>query len=128
MKKNPHVKTVLKMILEHIRKGSESIDPTRSFEDGIDDLFGRRYQLTFRERLKEKGSWERDKNQVLKAAEMHGIIAAAASHFSPPGLITQTVFMKAAHMVELECYDYVKAGQKRRLTRNQMPLGGQWCW
>jgi hypothetical protein len=128
MKKNPPVDKVLNLVLKRIREGCRSIDSKRRLDAGIDDLFKRRYRLTFEERLAEEGSWARDKDQVLKAAKMHGVIAAAAAQFSPPGRITQGVFMKAAHVIEVECYEYVTAGQQRRRQRNQPLFGGAWCW
>jgi hypothetical protein len=128
MKRNPHVNKVLKQVLQHIRDGADVIDATRKFDEGIEDLFTRRYKLTFVKRLKEKGSWERDKEKVFHAAEMHGVIAAAAAQFSQPGVITQTVFMRAAHVMELSCYEYVTAGQARRREKNKPLFGGPWCW
>jgi hypothetical protein len=128
MKKNPPVAQVLEQVVRSIQKGCRKIDRRRRLAKGCDDLFRRRYQLSFEARLAEEGSWARDKAQVLRAAELHGVIAAAAAQFSPKGTIPQTVFMKAAYMVEIECEQYVRLAQARRLKKNEPFFGGQWCW
>lgn len=128
MKKNPNLETVLELVMKKIRYGCSRIDKAKKLDQEADDLFRRRYSITFELRLAEEGSWERDRDKVLTAAEMHGVIAAAAAKFTPGKTIPLAIFVKAGHILELECYDYVSKGQARRRQRNEPLFGGPWCW
>jgi hypothetical protein len=124
---NPSVDEALRQVLHHIEIGCKRIDQNRTISDEARDLFKRRYTLTFVLRLKER-DWELDSPQIFKAAEAHGMIAAIIAPYdlsNPANTVNPLPFMKAAHMMEIECRYFLDEFAKQKAAL--VPLGA-WCW
>jgi hypothetical protein len=124
---NPTADEALAQVMQYIVDGATTIDASRQISKDARDLYVRRYHLTFETRLKER-DWEAEKKFVFEAGERHGMLAAIIAYFDadhPKDEISDVAFMKAAHIIEIECRYFVDA--LKRQKRVPEPRG-PWCW
>jgi len=128
-KKNPTANQALKFLYGQIQAGCRVVDPACTLDDANFRLYRNRYLMSFKERLKQKGSWDRDKEALIKAAKHHGVIAASVAQFSvdKTQVVSLQSFVKAGHVIEVECEAYVRS-LAARAGKKPGPLGGPWCW
>ncbi len=122
----PAVKKATLKLLDDLTKDLESgcraIDKKAILSDDARGTFRRRYRLSLQRVLSDPTTAKYDHRKVLgPAMKAHGQIAAAvaAFHRSGPGAlqIDRDSFLKAAHVMEVECKAFALRASARRLGR-----------
>ena len=122
----PAVKKAALKLLDDLTKDLESgcraIDKKAILSDDARGTFRRRYRLSLQRVLSDPATAKYNHRKVLgPAMQAHGQIAAAvaAFHRSGPGplQIDRDSFLKAAHVMEIECKAFAVRASARRLGK-----------
>ena len=124
---------VIDAMLKQITDGCKTVSEGAVLSDDVRGYFTRRYALSIRKRLHDNNDWP---NQVaLDLTFGLGQVAGAIWFFwnkSNPVAHPQVdvqIIMKASHVVELECQDYLALNLETRdaKERELMVLEGGYC-
>ena len=123
---SPAVKKATLKLLEDLAKdleaGARSVEKGARLSDDAIGTFRRRYRLSLQRALSDPATAAMNHRKVLgPAMKCHGRMAAAiaAFHHSGAGVLTidRDAFLKAAHVIEVECKSFaIRAFAKRRVA------------
>ena len=123
-KRTPAVKKATLKLLDDLAKdleaGCRTVEKGARLSDDAIGTFRRRYRLSLQRALSDPATAKMNHRQVLgPAMKCHGRMAAAiaAFHHSGGGVLTidRDAFLKAAHVIEVECKSFaIRAFAKRR--------------
>jgi len=121
---SPAVKKATLKLLDDLAKdleaGCRTVEKGARLSDDAIGTFRRRYRLSLQRALSDPATAKMNHRQVLgPAMKCHGRMAAAiaAFHHSGGGVLTidRDAFLKAAHVIEVECKSFaIRAFAKRR--------------
>jgi hypothetical protein len=123
---SPAVKKATLKLLADLTKdleaGCRTVEKDAKLSDDAIGTFRRRYRLSLQRAMTDPATASMNHRKVLgPAMKCHGRLAAsiAAFHRSGPGvlMIDRDAFLKAAHVIEVECKSFaIRAFAKRRGT------------
>ena len=107
-------------LAKDLEAGCRTVEKGARLSDDAIGTFRRRYRLSLQRALSDPATAKMNHRQVLgPAMKCHGRMAAAiaAFHHSGGGVLTidRDAFLKAAHVIEVECKSFaIRAFAKRR--------------
>jgi hypothetical protein len=113
---------LLTNLIKDLEAGCKSIDKRATLSDEAIGTYRRRYRLSLQRVLSDPATASFDHRRMLgPAIKCHGQLAAsiAAFHRTGPGplSIDRDSFLKAAHVIEIECKAYALRASAKRLQK-----------